>query len=341
MSYLRGLVMQKIRELGYPASADFFGVNEAVVRQWDKGDKPISIEAVEKVFTEPDFDMTGRSAEAQWDGKRVIMLLPFYKTTSPLTSFCLMGLLDKAKVSVIMSFGDAFIAHSRNKLAYQFLKTNVEYAFWVDDDMLIPFGNPEWFNAYTGFNLPPRFAGMHALNRLMSHNKTIVGGTYFGRRWGGRPVYSEGASQKDEADFARRGPVDRIKPTRWVGTGALLTHRQVFLDIEKKFPELARINDNPGHWFTSSEHDLLQASTEALDILNDERVAEKARLNQVRELLHKGRYHSMAHSKLGMGEDVQFCIRAAQAGHQPYVDLGLYCGHVGQYCYGPNSHDRA
>ena len=340
MSYLRGIVLQKIRELGYPAAAEYFGVGEPLVRQWDKGSKPISLEAVEKVFKTPDdLDMTGRNVEAEWEGKKVVMLLPFYKTTSPLTSFCLMGLLDKAKVSVIMSFGDAFIAHARNKLAYQFLKTGVENAFWCDDDMVIPFGNAQWFNAYSGFNLAPQFASMHALNRLMGHGKTIVGGTYFGRRWGGRPVYNEGSANKDEADLVRRGPVDRLKPTRWVGTGALLTHRKVFLDIEEKFPELKRVNDQPGHWFTSSEHDLLQASTVALDILNDDRATEKSRIAHVTELLNNGRHRSMAHSKLGMGEDVQFCIRAAQAGHQPYVDLGLFCGHVGQYCYGPNSHD--
>lgn len=339
MSYLRDIVLQKVRELGYPAASDFFGVGEALVRQWDKGSKPISLEAVEKVFDEPDLEMDGRTVEAEWEGKKVVMLLPFYKTTSPLTSFSLMGLLDKAKVSVIMSFGDAFIAHSRNKLVHQFLKTGVENAFWCDDDMIIPFGNAQWFNCYSGFNLAPQFAGMHALNRLMSHGKTVVGGTYFGRRWGGRPVYSEGASGKEEADFVRRGPTDRIKPTRWVGTGALLTHRQVFVDIESKFPELASVDDKPGHYFTSSEHDLLQASTDALNILNDERVSEKSRLSQVHELLHQGRHRSVAHSKLGSGEDVIFNIRAAQAGHQPYVDLGLFCGHVGSYCFGPQSHD--
>jgi hypothetical protein len=339
MSYLSDIVSRKIRELGIPASAEYFEVQEALIRQWDRGSKRPSLEAVEKVFRAPEFEPDGKVKEAEWDGKKVVMLLPWYKSTSPITAFSVMGLLDKTKVSVIMSFGDAFIAHTRNKLAHQFLKTDVEWAFWVDDDMIIPWGNAAWFNAYSGYNLPSHFAGMHALNRLMSHGKTLVGGCYFGRRWGGRPVYSEGASSKEEAEYVRRGPHDTLKPTRWVGTGAMLMHRSVLLDVELKFPELRRVDDRPGHWFTSSEHDLLQASTECLDILDDKAATSESRVARVREILHDGRHRSMAHSKLGMGEDVQFCIRAAQAGHQAHVDLGLLCGHVGSYCFGPRSHD--
>lgn len=339
MSHLTDLVTQKIRELGIADSADYFGVKESLIRQWDKGSKSPSLEAVERVFKAPELEPSGKLVEAEWEGKKICALFPWYREVHPLTAFSLMGLIDKAKCMVIMSYGDAFIAHSRNKLAHQFLQTGVEWCFWADSDMIYPFGNAEWFNAYSQFNLPEKFASMHTLNRLISHNKSVVGATYFGRRWGGRPVYAEGASMKDEAARIRRGPVDTIKPTRWVGTGAMLCHRKVFLDIEEKFPHLARVKKQPGHWFTSSEHDLLEASADSLAILNDKGTSETARLAKVQELLHDGRHRSLAHSKLGMGEDVQFCIRAAQCGHQPYVDLGLFCGHVGDYCFGPKSHD--
>jgi len=33
------------------------------------------------------------------------------------------------------------------------------------------------------------------------------------------------------------------------------------------------------------------------------------------------------------GEDVSFCIRAKEAGHQPHLDLGLPVFHVGYRCY--------
>lgn len=340
MSRLVDLVLQKIRDLGIPAAADYFGVNEALIRQWDRGSKKPSLEAVEKVFREPDAFAPARIEEAHWEGKKVVILLPWYKTTSPVTAFSVMGLIDRAKVSVILSFGDAFIAHTRNKLTTQFLSTNIEWSFWVDDDMIIPFGNAAWFNAYSGFNLPDQYARLHAINRLMGHGKSLVGGLYYGRRWGGRPVYCEGASQKEEAAMCRRGPRNEIKPTRWVGTGALLCNRQVFLDIEEKFPELKRLNGNPGHWFSSSEHDLLSSSTECLDILADKRVTAEARVEKTHEMLHRARALSTANSRLGMGEDVQFCIRAAQCGHQPYIDLGLICGHIGSYCFGAQSCDR-
>ena len=34
-------------------------------------------------------------------------------------------------------------------------------------------------------------------------------------------------------------------------------------------------------------------------------------------------------SLLGVGEDVQFCLRAKAAGHPIYVDFGLRAGHIG------------
>lgn len=337
MSYLTDLVAQKIRELGEDNAADFFGVKVALIRQWERGNRAPSLDAIEKVFKAPDPPVSGKTVEAEWEGKKVILLLPWYKFTNPVTAFSVMGLIDRAKVSVIMSYGDAFIAHTRNKLATQFLSTGIEWCLWVDDDMIIPWGNAVWFNSYTGLNLPKVYAGLHAINRLMHHQKSIVGATYYGRRWGGRPVYCEGASSKEEADYARRGPHNVIKPTRWVGTGCMLVNRQVYLDIEDKFPELKRVDQRPGHWFTSSEHDLVHAATDCLDVLNDSRIDEKARVAKAREMLHDGRHRSLAHSRLGMGEDVQFCIRAANAGHQPFVDLGLVCGHVGNYCFGGHS----
>jgi len=42
-------------------------------------------------------------------------------------------------------------------------------------------------------------------------------------------------------------------------------------------------------------------------------------------------------SKLGTGEDVIFCHRARQAGHQPYVDLDCVAGHCGSHVYGFDS----
>lgn len=337
MSVLTDLVLRKIAELGFPASASFFEVGEPLIRQWAARSKPVSLSAVEKVFTAPELPPITPSQEIEYQGKKVVLLLPWYREVSPLTAFSVMGLIDRAKVAVIMSFGDAFIIHSRNHLATQFLKTGVDNCLWVDADMVLPFGNSQWFNAYSRFNLPERFAGFHTINRLMSHGKTIVGATYYGRQPGGWPVYAEGASSKDEANYCRRGPYDLIKPTRWVGTGCMLMHKDVLLDIERVFPELARKDDKPGNWFSPSEHNLLKAANQSLEILNDPNATPEARVAKVKEILHEGQHRAKGTSRLGQGEDVTCCIRAAQAGHQPFVDLGLVCGHEGFAIYGPTT----
>jgi hypothetical protein len=42
-------------------------------------------------------------------------------------------------------------------------------------------------------------------------------------------------------------------------------------------------------------------------------------------------------SNLGMGEDVTFAVRAAEAGHPSWIDHGVVCGHVGSAVYGPHN----
>lgn len=266
---------------------------------------------------------------------KVFLALPWYKSANPITAFCVASLMDRRRTTTCMNFGDAFVSHSRNSCAELFLASKCDWMLMIDDDMLIPFGNARWFNAYAGADLPEQFAGLNALDRLLSHGKTLVGGLYFGRHSTGAAMYSEGACVPKEGEFARKAPIDMIKPTRWVATGCLLVHRQVFLDIEKRFPRLARNRDGKrGHWFTSSEHAAIEAIDKCREMLSEgPMTGEKAvkALTMMERASHDARHRS----SLGMGEDVQFCIRATEAGHQPYVDLGLVCGHIGQAVYGP------
>ncbi len=334
MSFLTDLVVQKIRSFdSQEAAADFFKASIEEIEDWNQ-EMRIPVSALEKVFN-PDQIRLPCSEEALWKGKQVCILLPWYKSTNPVTAFSIMSMLDRAKMAVMLNFGDAFIAHTRNTLAEKFLQSNLEWALTVDDDMILPCGNAAWFNSFTGFKFPERFAGLHTVNRLLSHEKTLVGALYFGRWKRGKPVYAEGNQPNEEA-FARRGPHDVCKPTKWVGTGCMLIHRTVFLDIEKNFPHLARDNKgNRGHWFTSSEHDLREASRKSLLILQDQTATEQSRILMAEELLRKAQDRSRFNSGLGMGEDVQFCVRATQSGHHPHVDLGLVCGHMGNCIFGP------
>lgn len=269
-------------------------------------------------------------------GRKVLLAFPWQKHLSPITSMCVTNLVDRRRTATMLNFGDAFVAHSRNSLGDHFLKGDFEWMLTIDDDMVIPFGNAQWFNAFTGFNLPDNFAGLNALDRLMSHKKTLVGALYFGRHQNGPPVYNEGTANPQEATYARGGPYDLIKPTKWVGTGCMLIHRSVYEDIEKKFPILSRGPDGTGgQWFTSSEVSLLQDVIRARESLDGPLTGEKA--YKAMTLLDAAIAKAKVENSLGCGEDVSFCRRAAAAGHQPYIDMGLICGHMGHRVYGPKN----
>lgn len=263
---------------------------------------------------------------------QVCIGLPSYKQTNPQTAFSIMAQLDRTKTALLLQFGDAFIVHARNRIADRFLKTGAEWLLTVDDDMILPCGKAEWFNDATKFNLPKEFAERRVIPRLLSHKKTLVGALYYSRWESLRPVYNDGAT---DAAWLKAAPRDACKPTKWVGTGCLMVHRSVFLDIEKTFPKLARKADGTGgQWFTSSEHDLVESVDDALHVLEDATVRPEVRLEKALTLLRNGNAKASHNSGLSMGEDVQFCLRAAQAGHQAYVDCGLVCGHVGHHVYG-------
>lgn len=261
------------------------------------------------------------------ENRQVMLALPWYKTTNPRTAFALMSMMDRKRMAVSLDFGDAFVAHARNKLADHFLRSKHEWCLFVDDDNIPPFGNAALYNSFTGFNLPDKFAGMHGIDRLLSHGKTLIGGMYRGRWAHGKPIFSEGPGLEK---WIEGGPRDEIRPTKWVGFGWVLVHRTVFTDIEKKFPALARGPDGKGgNWFSSSEHDLVRAVGAALKSLDDGTTPENLRIE-----LEQGLRLSHHNSNLGVGEDVQFCRRAAQAGHQTFIDLGCIVGHLGEACYG-------
>lgn len=325
MGTLSDAVRRKIHELGVDKAAEHFGVCRQYVTQWRDGSRNISAKAMEMMF---EMDYAARQGVVQecdtgLEGRKFAFLLPWYKQTNPMTAFSIFGNYDRAKMRAFMVFGDAYIAHSRNTLARMFLDSEADWGLMVDDDMVLPMGNAEWFNKATNFQFPEKFAGMSAVRRLLSHKKSLVGGLYFGRFPDGRPMFCEGASRPDEAAAARTGPRDMIKPTRWVATGCLLIHRSVFTAINEKFPELG---DN---WFSPSEQDLVKSASAALDALRNRNA-----LQAIQEL-ETGLAQARQNSRVGAGEDVTFCIRAAAAGHQPYVDLGLVCGHLGAACYGP------
>lgn len=268
-----------------------------------------------------------------------MIVLPWLKVTNPVTAFCVANLIDKRRTSTVLNFGDSFVAHSRNKCADIFLQSDAEYMLTIDDDMVAPFGpaGAEWYNQQTGFNLPKEFASLNAMDRLLSHGVTLVGGLYWGRNKYGSCMYNEAAANPTEAAYARQAPHNLIKATRWVATGCLLVHRNVYEDIERRFPRLARgVNGEGGNWFSTSEHSAMDVIDRTRQMLSEGAMTPEKALRAL-SMLEEGSADARRNSSLSMGEDVQFCTRAKEAGHTCFVDLGLVCGHLGQCCYGPNN----
>lgn len=264
---------------------------------------------------------------------KVVIAMPWQKQLSPVTAFCVAQLMDSRRTASALHYGDAFVAHSRNSIADQFLASSSEWMLTIDDDMVVPFGNAKWFQAFTEFKMPEKFLAWNALDRLMSHGKTLVGALYFGRHPGGKAVYNEAGANPAENEYASKGPYDLVKPTRWVGTGCMLIHRTVFEDIEKRFPRLARKgNKTGGNWFTSTEATLVDGLARIRDAVQGKQMTGELAYKMLEGI--DGLLAVAGHENpLGSGEDVSFCLRAQAAGHQPYIDLGLRCGHIGHKVY--------
>jgi len=273
--------------------------------------------------------------ETRHMNEKIMIVLPWMKMTNPVTAYSVMRLIDNRRHSACMNYGDAFVVHTRNTCADLFLQSKNDWMLTIDDDMVVPFGSAKWFNANTGFELPEPFASVNALDRMLSHQKTLVGALYFGRHKHGVPMYNEGANYPTEAAYARKAPYNECKPTRWVGTGCMLIHRTVYEAIEKKFPNLARrSNAKGGQWFTSTEHNVMADLEKLQKMLSTGPMTGDKCLSAysaIEQILAAARNKST----LGMGEDVAFCIRAQESGHQPYIDLGTVCGHIGTCVYGP------
>lgn len=258
--------------------------------------KPRAKKVVEEEPPAVEAEYPVRVMAAEWGGATLFVAFPSYKTTNPVTGITLSHIAQDLGKDVIIEgrFGDAMIYHSRNKLAEMFLASGCEYCFWLDDDVVIPTGRPEFFTRTCRLpkTYPQNIAGVNAVSRLMSHKLPLVGGTYFSRNEEGRLV--AGVVYNGMFNPISRGNIERGArvPAQWIGTGCMLTHRSVF-EMMREIPDIAPEEGNP-----HSGWDFF------------------------RPLRH------------GVGEDQSFCARARQVGIQPMLDMGVQCMHVGYMAYG-------
>lgn len=341
-SYLRLLVVTRCKELGDEKAAEFFGVSTSLIRQWVNGSKPPSLAAVEKVFVYPE----GKPQEAAWEGKEVFLAAPMYRSTNARTMFSVLALWDRPKYGYRHRFGDAFIIHTRNQLADDYLRSNMPICQWIDDDMIPPVGIASWYLENTKIPAPVEFAGRHGINHLRSRGKSLVGGLYYGRWEHSRAMYAE-AHIDDNEDRRSRTFVDECKPTDWVGTGFLQHGRDVLLDIQKTHPHLEPQHPSESWHYFSPTADAIVGRFREMQQKADA-VAGQIRANSVdaamktvNDLIAQMRdsYEDyIKNNRLQQGEDQLFCRRAKKAGHQPHVDLGVVCGHLdGNVVFGPHN----
>jgi hypothetical protein len=140
---------------------------------------------------------------------------------------------------------DTVIWRSRNMLAKRFLASGASWSLWLDSDMAAPIANAEWFRWITGSETVPDEACRYdVLARLMGHGKAMIGAVYASRRLHGQLVMQPEINPRGHEDLLlcneiRRGTARGLAAVDWIGFGCALVHREVFLEVQRRFPQLA------------------------------------------------------------------------------------------------------
>ncbi len=174
--------------------------------------------------------------KAAWQGRDVCLVLPCYKDFNWQVVFNFMAIAMKYRQAIRLEMRqDSMIARSRNQLAKRFLDTGATWLISFDSDMLFPLGHAGIYGTLLGPAsaklIGNQYLGLSVIERLISWDRTIVGGCYWDRGGGGRLI--AGGSQALTSPI----PSNTLYAANFCGTGCLAINRQVFLDIAKKFPE--------------------------------------------------------------------------------------------------------
>ena len=140
---------------------------------------------------------------------------------------------------------DTRIERSRDMLAHRFLRSNAMWSLWIDSDMACPISNPDWFKWVTRAEaIPEEYTAYDTLGRLMGHGKAVVGAVYASREAHGKLIIQPEVRPRSHEDRLlcneiRRGTARGLAPVEWLGFGCVLVHREVFLEVQRRFPQLA------------------------------------------------------------------------------------------------------
>lgn len=285
---------------GQEKVAEVIGVTTNVLAMWLKREK-VPLAAVQKLL---EFDPAPLGTirplyDNPQPGTKLAILVPLSGNPEPKMMDCLLKLYDRKEMAYQrLAFNCTSVV--RNALAAWGLRGGFTWFFWLDGDNVVPCGDAPWFKAAADLpQMPDAFAGLHAIYRLLFHNKTIVSTCYVGRKKGAAPQFSGGDSNEMRA-LVKKGPQNRVIERPWSGFGGMLTHRSVFEDIIRVMGDEIRMKpDGIGapHRFNYeySFFDPLDRETP--------------------------------------GDDIPFLTRAARCGHKCFVDLAVQGAHIGDRAF--------
>lgn len=278
---------------GAPRVSEVCNVTTSLVGMWIKRGK-FPLDAVQKLL---EFDPSPITEIAKlYDNPvtppKLMILVPCSGGVDPRTMECLVAMKEPAVKLKTRAFWSA--PHARNSLAAHFLASPAEWSFWSDGDMVHPHGDAKAFKQMADApEFPDVYAGIHCINRMLHHKKTLVGVAYRGRKRGVGFQF-HGAASMEIKDMMKRGPQQRLLAREWMGFGGVLVHRSVFEDIIKTQGAEIRVENE-----------------------------------SLKKVLGYEYAFFSSEDKNDCGDDLVFCRRARAAGHQPYVDLSLFSSHVG------------
>lgn len=342
---LSAAIFDRIEELGTQEAAKLFKVKPTVIQKWAGGTilpdvraaQIVLDEALVKGLTMPVFSKSAEQGEttpevsldetAMPKPKRTTTEGPKAKEVDPVAAMqkarkysilcpinremsyaTVLSMLGNWKATLPEPIRD-MLAHidfepdttphmARNRLATRFLESQDEWSFWMDSDIIAPIGNPAWFKRRTGTKHGDQWAARAAIDRLTSRNKSFVGAVYSQRSAARSILASPGTNPQNE--------------------GEKLTAQE----IREKGPVDKVVEVN---WIGFGCVAVHRSVFEAV-----------LKLPGVQSTI-KGQAHEFFTPIAGgnEGEDMAFCKRARQAGHPPFLDMSIHCGHIGKFCFLP------
>lgn len=241
--------------------------------------------------------------DGRWS-RRVTMLLPSNRDINTHVVYSMLAQIRRCPWMGFSYVADTVLQRARNICAHKFLRSNSEWSYWIDSDVIAPFKDPGFFYDHPVYASPsrikPQFLNVMAAERLLQAGKTIVGAVYQQRSANpkAKMVIQPDLHPRNPTDtdivrgLKENGPRDEVIEVGYVAFGCTLVHRSVFEDIMKSNPDRAPLNpDEPFDFF--------------------------------------------GHDCGKEGEDIAFSKLAIKSGHKCWLDLGLWCAHIGNYPYLP------